>query len=149
MYEKPKGFSFIRVFCIFIGGIGTIGGIITILAMQNPSINQTLQQSNQGFLATFWDMLRNAGFLIGGILIFKMRNHGRLLIVICATLGLLEVFYHTFLAISSPAYNFTPLLISYTVIAILINSGVLAYFSNKNVKTFILSYQGTEQNEPK
>lgn len=136
----PKGFKTIRNLCIILGVLGIIV-VIYIITMRESNIIQILQENNQGFLATSFDFLRTMGFLFGAILIFKLKDYARIIILICATSSLLEMVYNT---ITSDVVFPVIILVS-IIVSIILDAIIIDFFCNPKIKRFILDYQYLKQ----
>lgn len=136
----PNGFKLMRNLCIILGVFGLIG-VIYIISIKNPMIMQALQENNQGFLATSFDLLRTMGFLFGAILIFKLKDYGRIIILVCAISSLLEMVYNT---INSNVVFPIIILVS-IIVTVVLDAIIIEFFYNPKIKRFILDYQYSKQ----
>jgi len=131
----PKGFKLIRGLCIILGVFGLVG-IIYIISVKNPMIMEALQENNQGFWATSFDLLRSLGLLIGAIFIFKLKDYGRKLILISTVLSLTEMIYNTV----TSDITFPALIVISIIIPIILDAFIIEYFFNPNIKRFLFEY---------
>jgi hypothetical protein len=136
---KPKLFRVFRVFCIFLGCLGTFQALMFLLLKFAFSIVNKEIFNIQGYaFLVYLEMIPSLILLIAGIWLFKLKNFGRLLILVCVTWDLLTSIY-TYVQFFSetPFLSYVNLsIVSFVILDVLI----LLYFLRRDVKEYIITH---------
>ncbi len=134
---RPKLFTLFRVICILLGCIGIIGSAILLLMTSIPSTKAMFEAQGQTSLLTVVGLVQNVALLIASIWIFKLKEIGRIVIIVCTLWSLLQTVYYYMPVIKEiPFLSFSSLL---TISLCVVNILILIYFMRREVKTYIVA----------
>ncbi len=135
---KPKFFIIFRVSCILIGIFGLIGSMMSIILFSVPSIKEVLESQGQTFQVVLLGMIQSLILLIASILLFKLREIGRILILACTMWSLLQAVYYFIRSYSSlPLMSLSNL---FSISFIAVNVFIFLYFMRRDVKAYVTAH---------
>ena len=136
--ELPKGFNFFAGLCIVLGAIGLLfNSAFLILSIAPGTLPPKIQAVAPAYWLSAFHLAQDLGNVFGGIKVKKHMNWARLLIVICNSVGLIEMIYNTISSVSSGELQITPITISFFLIPVFIDSSIIYYFSRQTVRDFV------------
>jgi len=135
--EQPKEFGFFAGLCIVIGAIGLLVNIVILFLSISPGSSSNFKAIAPVLLRSAFHLARDFGNIFGGIKVKRHLNWARQLIVLCASLSLIELVYNTISSASSRALHVSPISLSYFLVPLFIESSIIYYFSRQTVRDFV------------
>jgi hypothetical protein len=132
---RPKFFTLFRVVCILLGCIGIFGSGILLLMSSIPPTKAMFEAQGQTSFMTVIGLVQNIALLIASIWIFKLKEIGRIVIIVCTLWSLIQTVYYYLPVITViPFLSFSSLL---TISLCIVNILILVYFVRRDVKAYI------------
>lgn len=134
---RPKFFTLFRGVCIFLGCIGIIGSAILFLMSAIPQLKTAFEaQGDTSISDTIW-LIQSLALIVAGIWIFKLKEIGRISILICVLYSLITtIYYYLPVASTIPFLSLPSLLV---ISLCLVNVLIFVYFMRHDVKAYIIA----------
>ncbi len=133
----PKGFRTIRTLCIILG-IWKLINLLYVLSLQNTELIDIITGNYFTLWVKVYMLISSLVILFSAILILKLRNYGRIIILICASVELLRMICRSITL--ETTYPLAQLLSAFLIISY---AKIIEYFFNPNIKIFLLEYSST------
>ncbi len=133
--SRPKFFTLFRGVCIFLGCIGIIGTAMLFLMSFIPQMKAAFEaQGDTSISDAIW-LIQSLALIISGVWIFKLKEIGRIAILICALYSLITtIYYYLPVASTIPFWSLPSLLV---ISLSLVNVLIFGYFIRRDLKTYI------------
>ena len=132
---RPKFFTFFRIVCIFLGGIGIIGSAILLLMSTMPQMKAMVDVKGGISVSDMIWIMQSLTLIVAGIWIFKLKEIGRISILICVSYSLImTIYYYLPVASTIPLFDLASLLV---ISLCLINALIFIFFMRRDVKVYI------------
>ena len=133
----PAGFKFFTGLCLVLGGVGLLGNSIFLILGVSHGLSPKVKELAPLFWLAALHLVRDTGYIWGGLKVKKRINVGRLMVLLCAAASLSELFYNTATSLSNGKIKLSPVSIVYFLIPLLLEGSILVYFMRKSVRAFV------------
>ena len=134
---RPKFFTLFRGVCIILGSLGLIGSALVLLMSTMPQMKAMFEaQGDTSFSDVIW-LIQSLTLIIAGVWILKLKEIGRISILICTIYSVVTTIYYYL-----PVASAFPILSLPTLVVIslsLVNVLIFVYFMRRDVKAFIIA----------
>ncbi len=135
---QPNYFTLLRVVSILMGCIGLIGSAIilskSIMLIMNPMAE--VKGADIPVTDVIW-LIQSLALIIAGVWILKLKQIGRISILICVLYSLITtIYYYLQVASTIPFLSLPSLLV---ISLCLVNALIFVYFMRRDVKAYIMA----------
>jgi hypothetical protein len=130
--SRPKYFTLIRVVCALLGCVGLFGTALLFLLSNIPATKAIL---GKVVLKDIIWLFQSIGLIVASLWIFKLKEVGRIVILVCAAWSLLQTVYDYLRFMREIPFMSLPSLLFITLC--FVNVLIFIYFSRSDIKAYV------------